>query len=75
MAFNEDNIVRDHIDPSSEADLLSCASNGPQKSPSELNEGMMTDLDRINPPTHLLVGETEVPSSNTSWEHVVGNML
>ena len=38
----------------------------------ELNQDMMTDLDRIEPPTPPLVGETDMPSSNTntSWEQV-----
>ena len=35
-----------------------------------LDHDMTTDLDRIVPPTHHLVGETDLPSTNTttSWE-------
>ena len=38
----------------------------------EPNHDMMTDLDRIEPPTPPLVGETDLSSSNTntSWEQV-----
>ena len=38
----------------------------------ELDQDMTTGLDRIDPPTLPLVGETDVSSSNTnnSWEQV-----
>ena len=48
--------------------------NGPPNLPNfELDQDMTTDLDRIEPvPTHRLVGETELPSTNTtaSWEKI-----
>ena len=47
-----------------------CASNDPPNF--ALDQDMMTDLDRIEPPTPPLVGETDESSSNTytSWEQV-----
>ena len=45
--------------------------NDPPNLPNfELDQDMTTDLDRIVPPTHHLVGETDLSSTNTtaSWE-------
>ena len=48
--------------------------NDPPNLPNfELDQDMTTDLDRIEPePTHRLVGETELSSTNTtaSWEKI-----